>query len=302
MIHSSTPPTFPRPSLADAISQVIARGKTDFLLASGQVTKLTKAKLLQNYEAILRMAGIEQTLGESIGLTAGAETLKIADAKLSRYADVPAYWVFPLGELIKQATRQQAVPSDILQRIANLKVIRDAVMHGEADTFGEKTRKNIRETYELMLHRSRFTPTQALRTRIDAVKQAMTNGHQAEAMLGTLGTLYRAIEAEAEIRRAMKEAGVFKGVLPHVESIFELKRASAAHQKIFKRDNLTWKFRASALVRNHLVHGSIIVPSARQTEVVNEAHQLLGQAIAELTFKKNGGVTATGEFRNSISL
>ena len=132
--------------------------------------------------------------------------------------------------------------------------------------------------------------------------RAKTDGYQAEEMLATLRTLYLAIEAEVEIRTAMKEAGVFKGPLPLVESIFELKRASSVHQQIFHRDNLAWKFRASALVRNHLVHGTIIVPSERLTAVVNEAHRLLGQAISELGFKRNGGTTATGEFRNGIDL
>lgn len=300
MIHSHLPSP-PRPSLADAISQVRASGKADFLLASGQVAKLTRVKLLQNYEAILRMAGIEQTLSEAISVSPNSEALKIADAELSRYADVPAYWILPLSELIKTARSQQAIPADVLDQVARLKVIRDAVMHGEADTFGEKTRKSIRETYELLLKRSRHTPTLALRARIEAVSRAKVDGYQAEEMLITLSTLYRSIEAEVEIRAAMKEAGIFKGTLPLVESIFELKRASSHHQKLFQRDNLAWKFRASALVRNHLVHGTIVTPTDRQTAVVNQAHRLLGQAISELSFKKNGGTTATGEFRNGLN-
>lgn len=301
MIHSSLPSS-PRPGLADAINQVRTTGKADFLLASGQVAKLTRVKLLQNYEAILRMAGIEQTLSESIGLTPGSEALKIADVKLCNYANVSAYWILPLGELIKRAGRQKAIPDDVLQRVAALKVIRDAVMHGEADTFGEKTRKSIRETYELLLQRSQYTPTLALRARIEAVTRAKIDGYQAEEMLMTLGTLYRSIESEVEIRTALKEAGIFKGTLPLVESIFELKQASGLHQRLFQRDNLAWKFRASALVRNHLVHGAIIVPSDHQTGIITQAHQLLGQTIAELRFKKSGGRTATGEFRNSINL
>ena len=119
--------------------------------------------------------------------------------------------------------------------------------------------------------------------------EAKANSKGSDEMLTTLGTLYRAIESEVEIRKALKEAGIFKGPLPLVESIFELKRASGVHQKIFQRDNLTWSFRASALVRNHLVHGTIITPNKRQTDVVDQAYQLLGQAIAELGFKKNGG-------------
>jgi hypothetical protein len=50
------------------------------------------------------------------------------------------------------------------------------------------------------------------------------------------------------------------------------------------------------------VHGTIITPNKRQTDVVDQAYQLLGQAIAELGFKKNGGSTVTGEFRNGINL
>jgi hypothetical protein len=301
MVNHSQP-TQTRPSFADAIKQVQKCGAAEFLLATGQVAKLTRTKLLQNYAAILRMAGIEQTLGESIGLAPGSGELKIADAKLSRYADVPAYWVLPLGELVSRAAHQKSIPHDVLGRIADLKVLRDAVMHGEADNFGQQTRKSIRQVYEMLLARSRYTPTQALRTRIEAVEQAKNTGDGVEEMLSTLGTLYRAIESEVEIRAAMKEAGIYKGDLPLVESIFELKRASGAHRRIFTRDNLTWKFRASALVRNHLVHGSIIVPSARQTEVVNLAYQILGQTLAEICFRKNGGVASDGDFRNSINL
>jgi len=300
MINDSTPFP-PRPSYADAIRQVQARGQADFLLSSGQVAKLNRTKLLQNYEAILQMAGIEQILGESIGMTPGSEKFQIADAALSRYADVPAYWVLPLGELIRRADRQQSVPHEILQRILDLKGARDDVMHGQSENFGPKCRKDIRETYELLLERSRHSPTHALSARIEAVNSAKSSGRDAEEMLMTLGTLFRAIESEVEIRAAMEEAGIFKGKLPLVESIFELKRASGLHQKLFKRDDLAWKFRASALVRNHLVHGTIIVPKARQEEVVDEAHLLLGQTISELRFKKDGGTTATGEFRNGLN-
>jgi hypothetical protein len=301
MIHSSLP-SYPRPSLADAINQVRTAGKADFLLASGQVAKLTTVKLLQNYEAILRMAGIEQILAESVGQAPGSVKLKIANAELSRFADVPAYWVLPLGKLIGLADKQKSIPFGILKQIAHLKAIRDSVMHGQTDTFGEQTRKAIRQAYEQLLQRSIHTPSAELRSRIASVTQAKVNGTGADEMLTTLGTLYRAIESEVEIRTSMKEAGVLKGELPLVESIFELKRASGVHQKIFQRDNLTWSFRANALVRNHLVHGTIITPNKRQADVVNQAYQLLGQTIAELSFKKNGGTAATGEFRNSINL
>jgi len=300
MIHPSLPSS-PRPSLADAVDQVRTTGKADFLLASGQVAKLTRVKLLQNYEAILRMAGIEQTLRERVGCAPGSESLRIANENLSKYVGVRGFWILPLGELIKLANRKQAIPADVLKRVADLKPIRDAVMHGETDTFGTKTRKAIRETYELLLKHYPHTPPLDLRARIEAVTHAKVDGYQAEEMLITLATLYRSIEAEVEIRAAMKEAGVFKGTLPLVESIFELKRASSAHEKLFRRGDLAWKFRACALVRNHLVHGTIIVPTGRQTRVVEDAYRLLGQAIAELRFIKNGGTTATGEFRNGIN-
>jgi len=288
-------------SYADAIQEVQATGKADFLLVSGQVAKLDRTKLLQNYEAILRMAGIEQVLGESIGLTPGSEDLKIADAELSRFADVPAYWVLPLGQLIHRADKQKSIPYEMLKKVAYLKTIRDAVMHGEVDAFGEQTRKVIRQTYEQLLQRSTHTPSAALRAQIEAVIQAKIDGQGAEEMLTTLGTLYRAIESEVEIRVALKEAGVFKGEMPLVESIFELMRVSGRHREIFKRDNLAWKFRASALVRNHLVHGSIITPNKRQTDVISQAYQLLGQAISELRFKQAGGATTTGEFQNTLN-
>lgn len=282
--------------------QVQSTGKADFTMANGNVAKLTPTKLLQNYEAILRMAGIEQILGESIGLSPGAEALKIADAELSRFADVPAYWIMPLGELISRSRKLKSLPADLLERVAKLKDIRDAVMHGEEAAFGKETRKAIRQTYEDLLKHGKRAPSHALRARIEAVTRAKADGYQAEEMLATLGTLYRAIESEVEIRTAMKAAGVYKGALPLVESIFELKRASGAHQAIFARDNLAWKFRASALVRNHLVHGSILTPNNRQAMVIDQAHQALGQAIAEIQFKQRGGRTSTGEFRNNIIL
>jgi len=294
--------TRPLRSFADAIKQVQTTGKADFTMANGDVAKLTRTKLLQNYEAILRMAGIEQVLGESIGLTPGSEDLKIANAELSRFADVPAYWVMPLGERIHHARRLKSLPVGLLNRVAVLKDVRDAVMHGEQAAFGKETRKAIRQAYEHILQHGMHTPTEALRARIEAVSRAKADNASADEMLSTLRTLYQAIESEVEIRTAIKEAGIFKGELPLVESIFELMRASGRHREIFKRDNLAWKFRASALVRNHLVHGTIIMPNKRQTDVVDQAYQLLGQTIAELGFKKSGGTTVTGEFRNGINL
>ena len=289
-------------SFVEAIKQVQSAGKADFKMTNGDVAKLTRTKLLQNYEAILRMAGIEQILGESIGLTPGSEALKIANAELSRFADVPAYWVMPLGERIHHARRLKSLPVGLLNRVGDLKDVRDAVMHGEQAAFGKETRKAIRQAYEDILQHGMYTPTEALRARIEAVSRAKADNASADEMLSTLRTLYQAIESEVEIRTAIKEAGIFKGILPHVESIFELMRASDLHREIFKRDNLAWKFRASALVRNHLVHGSILTPTKRQSDVVEQAHQLLGQAVTELGFKKNGGTTATGEFRNGLNL
>ena len=296
--HNIHPPS----SFVEAIKQVQSDGKADFKMINGDVAKLTRTKLLQNYEAILRMAGIEQILGESIGLTPGSEALKIANAELSRFADVPAYWVMPLGERIHHARRLKSLPVGLLNRVGDLKDVRDAVMHGEQAAFGKETRKAIRQAYEDILQHGMYTPTEALRARIEAVSRAKADNASADEMLSTLRTLYQAIESEVEIRTAIKEAGIFKGILPHVESIFELMRASDLHREIFKRDNLAWKFRASALVRNHLVHGSILTPTKRQSDVVEQAHQLLGQAVTELGFKKNGGTTATGEFRNGLNL
>jgi hypothetical protein len=290
------------PSFAEAIDQVRTNGSAEFPLKNGTVVKLNRTKLLQNYEAILRMAGIEQTLSESIGLTPGSDKLRIANAELSRFADIPAYWQLPLGELISRAEKQRSIPRAILNQITYLKTIRDTVMHGEADAFGAQTCKVIRRTYDQLLQQSRHTPTAALRARIEAVLQAKVDGTGADEMLATLGTLYQAIEAEVEIRKALKEAKVFKGELPLVESIFELMRASDLHLEIFKRDQLVWKFRASALVRNHLVHGTIIVPHSHQTKIISEAYALLGQAIAEIRFREDGGKSSEGDFRNGLDL
>lgn len=207
-------PTRERTSFADAIKQVQTTGKADFTMANGDVAKLTRTKLLQNYEAILRMAGIEQVLGESIGLTPGSEDLKIANAELSRFADVPAYWVMPLGERIHHARRLKSLPVGLLNRVADLKDVRDAVMHGEQAAFGKETRKAIRQAYEDILQHGMHTPTEALRARIEAVSRAKADNASADEMLSTLKTLYQAIESEVEIRTAIKEAGIFKGELP----------------------------------------------------------------------------------------
>jgi hypothetical protein len=301
MTNNNQPPK-KRPSFAEAIKQVQATGQADFHLASGQVAKLDRTKLLQNYEAILRMAGIEQILAESIGLAHGSTELKIADAKLSRFADVPAYWVLPLGELIKRAAKQRSIPTIILTNLPLLKGLRDSVMHGETEAFGQLTRKTIGRTYTLLLKQGVNAPRPELQDRIEAIAKAKVDGTGADEMLVTLGTLYQAIEAEVEIRKALKEAKAFKGELPLVESIFELMRATGTHRAIFQRDNLAWKFRACALVRNHLVHGTIIVPNSRHTQVVNETHKLLGQAIAEIRFRKNGGKSSEGDFRNGLDL
>jgi len=292
----------PLSSFVEAIKQVESSGKADFKMTNGDVAKLTRTKLLQNYEAILRMAGIEQILGESIGRAIGSEKVHLANVKLSHFADVPAYWVMPLGERIYHSRRLKSLPVGLLNRVAKLKDVRDAVMHGEQAAFGKEARKAIRQAYEDLLQHGKHTPTEALRTRIEAVSRAKADNASAEEMLTTLRTLYQAIESELEIRVAMKEAGIFKGELPLVESIFELMRASGRHREIFKRDNLAWKFRASALVRNHLVHGSITTPTKRQSDVVTQAYQLLGQAVAELRFKQSGGRASAGEFRNNITL
>ena len=66
-------------SFVEAIKQVQSAGKADFKMTNGDVAKLTRTKLLQNYEAILRMAGIEQILGESIRRDIGFPSLSIPE-------------------------------------------------------------------------------------------------------------------------------------------------------------------------------------------------------------------------------
>ena len=299
MINSNDP----RPhNYADAIQSVRETGAADFTMPSGTILKLDKNKLLQNYEAILFCAGIEQMLGEAVGFAPGQEQFKPAGSALSRYAETPEEWMPPLGLLLGRARKEKGFKKRLMDEIEHFKIARDKVLHGETPSFSIRTRKLSRAIFLELAAHSRLTPRVKLVERlaqVDAAKKALSDATSDE-MLSTLRLLYLSIEAESDIRRALMPHQVRN--LPAVESVFELLRVEDAHKRSFKREGVVQKFRASALIRNHIVHGTIITPTPRQAQIITEAHSSVGLALAEVSFRKSGGKACEGDFSNNLDL
>jgi len=299
MINSNDP----RPhNYADAIQSVREAGAADFTMPSGTILKLDKNKLLQNYEAILFCAGIEQMLGEAVGFAPGQEQFKPAGSALSRYAETPEEWMPPLGLLLGRARKEKGFKKRLMDEIEHFKIARDKVLHGETPSFSIRTRKLSRAIFLELAAHSHLTPRVKLVERlaqVDAAKKALPDATSDE-MLSTLRLLYLSIEAESDIRRALMPHQVRN--LPAVESVFELLRVEDAHKRSFKREGVVQKFRASALIRNHIVHGTIITPTPRQAQIITEAHSSVGLALAEVSFRKSGGKACEGDFSNNLDL
>jgi hypothetical protein len=271
-------------------------------MPSGTILKLDKNKLLQNYEAILFCAGIEQMLGEAVGFAPGQEQFKPAGSALSRYAETPEEWMPPLGLLLGRARKEKGFKKRLMDEIEHFKIARDKVLHGETPSFGIRTRKRSRAIFLELAAHSRLTPRVKLverLTQVDAAKKALPDATSDE-MLSTLRLLYLSIEAESDIRRALMPHQVRN--LPAVESVFELLRVEDAHKRSFKREGVVQKFRASALIRNHIVHGTIITPTPRQAQIITESHSSVGLALAEVSFRKSGGKACEGDFSNNLDL
>jgi hypothetical protein len=169
-------------------------------------------------------------------------------------------------------------------------------------SFGIRTRKRSRAIFQELATYSQLTPRVQLverLTQVDEAKKALPDSTSDE-MLWTLELLYLSIEAESDIRKALEPHQVRN--LPAVESAFELLRVESAHRRCLKREGVVQKFRASALIRNHLVHGTIITPSPRQAQVITAAHGSIGLALAEIRFRKNGGKACEGDFNNNLGL
>ena len=290
-----------RKSYAEAISEVQLNGVSDLELIDGNKTKLNCSKLISNYKSILRMAGIEQMLGEKLGIMKGSPK-KLADSDLSCTADVPPYWAPSLGDLINVCNKMGLVDRKTFRELIVLKEIRDKVMHGNKEAFGSRSSKSIKDMYNYLFKNRRFTPSVELNNRITKLSQSVLDKKLSEEIIETLRILYLAIEVEAEIRTALYEVGINKGSAALVESILELKSLSKEHQNVFSRENLHKRIRACAMIRNHLVHGSIITPNQTQSSLVIEAHKALGRALAEIGFKKSGKSITIGEFNNNILL
>jgi len=299
MINSNDP----RPhNYADAIQSVRETGAADFTMPSGTILKLDKNKLLQNYEAILFCAGIEQMLGEAVGFAPGQEQFKPAGSALSRYAETPEEWMPPLGLLLGRARKEKGFKKRLMDEIEHFKMARDKVLHGETPSFSIRTRKLCRAIFLELAAHSHLTPRVKLVERlaqVDAAKKALPDATSDE-MLSTLRLLYLSIEAESDIRRALMPHQVRN--LQAVESVFELLRVEDAHKRSFKREGVVQKFRASALIRNHIVHGTIITPTPRQAQIITEAHSSVGLALAEVSFRKSGGKACEGDFSNNLDL
>jgi len=290
-----------RKSYAEAISEVQLNGVSDLRLIDGNKTKLNCSKLISNYKSILRMAGIEQMLGEKLGIRKGSPK-KLAESDLSCTADVPPYWAPSLGDLINLCNKGRLIDRKTFLELIELKEIRDKVMHGNKEAFGNRSSKSIKHMYEHLLKNCRFTPSVELNIRIIEISRSFVDKKVTDEIIETLRILYLAIEVETEIRTALYEVGINKGSAALVESILELKSLSKEHQKVFSRENLHGRIRACAMIRNHLVHGSIITPNQTQSSLVIEAHKALGRALAEIGFKKSGKSITIGEFNNNIQL
>ena len=301
MIDSSQTPT-PLTSYAEAIRTIRQGQKACLNMSNGTTARINRTRLLQNYETILHCAGIEQMMGEAIGVKPGELLIQDADEELGRYADVPACWLPSLGELISAADHKMAIASDLLAEIKLVKEFRDQVLHGKQPAFGAGQRKCVKAVFQKLRQGKHCTPRAELLSRIAFVEKIQAGKAEAEETFATLETLYLSIEAESDVRNALPPSKYKSFHLPAVASIFELKRLDPALTRIFKRDNLARRLRASALIRNHLVHGSLITPTERQTRIIRSAHELLGQALVEFQLKKNGGHTAGGDFRNGLDL
>jgi len=301
MIDSShTHPVFN--SYADAIRTIRLGQNARLTMSNGTTASINRNRLLQNYGTILHCAGIEQMMGEAIGLRPGELLIQDADEELGRYADVPACWLPSLGELISLADQKMAVASDLLNEVKLVKEFRDQVLHGKQTAFGAGQRKHIQAVFRRLRLGKHCTPRAELLSRIALIESIKVGEAKSDEVLSTLETLYLSIEAESDVRAALSPYKHKKFHLPAVASIFELKRLDPVLTRIFKRDNLSRRLRASALIRNHLVHGSLITPTERQTSIIRSAHELLGQALVEFQLKKNGGHTAGGDFRNGLNL
>ena len=287
---------------AEAIQSVREAGAADFMMPGGTIVRLNKNKLLQNYEAILFCAGIEQMLSEAVGFAPGHERFKSVGSTLSRYAEAPGEWMPPLGLLLGKARKAKAFKKPLLDEIEHFKLARDKVLHGETPSFGIRTRKRSRAIFQELATHSQLTPRVQLVERlaqVDAAKKGLMDAASDE-MLSTLKLLYLSIEAESDIRKALEPHQVRN--LPAVESAFELLRVESAHRRCLKREGVVQKFRASALIRNHIVHGTIITPSPRQAQIITEAYGSIGLALAEIRFSKAGGKTCEGNFSNNLDL
>lgn len=296
--HSQTP----RPdSYAKAI-RLVREGKAAQLAMADGVVRINRTRLLQNYEAILHCAGIEQMLTEALGRGPSLMLLEDADLTLSQYAEVLPAWLPSLGSLIKDAGSRKAVAADLLKSVEEIKLHRDKVLHGQQPWFGASLRKRIKCVFLALRQNKQHTPRAEVLKRLAEVERAKKGESPADEILETLETLYLSIEAESDVRDALPKPRGKRLPLPAVASIFELKQLDPALTQIFKRDSLSRRLRASALIRNHLVHGSLITPTERQTSIIRSAHELLGQALVEFQLKKNGGHTAGGDFRNGLDL
>ena len=235
MINSNDPSPH---NYADAIQSVRETGAADFTMPGGTILKLDKNKLLQNYEAILFCAGIEQMLGEAVGFAPGQEQFKPAGSALSRYAETPEEWMPPLGLLLGRARKAKGFKKRLMDEIGHFKLARDKVLHGETPSFGLRTRKRSRGIFHELAAHSRLTPRVKLVERlaqVDAAKKALPDATSDE-MLSTLRLLYLSIEAESDIRRALMPHQVRN--LQAVESVFELLRIEDAHKCCFKREGV----------------------------------------------------------------
>jgi hypothetical protein len=298
----SNPNSFPLTSYAEAI-RLVSRGlKPAVAMPGGTTTRLDQTKLLQNYEAILHCAGIEQMLGEAIGRGPCFLLLEDADRSLSQFAEVHPSWLPSMGQLLKGAAAEKAVEATLLKEIEEIKVHRDNVLHGQQPSFGASLRKRVKRAFEKLRSHKLYTPRAELLSRLEEVAKAKTGKVPADEILRTLETLYLSIEAESDVRTALPKPRGQAIPLPAVASIFELKRLDPILTKIFKRDQLAWHLRASALIRNHLVHGTLVTPTARQAGIIRAAHENLGRALSELQCRKNGVHTVGGELRNGLDL
>jgi len=249
--------------------------------------------LLRNQEALLRLAGVEYILAREYGIAGST----LGNTELARELGVSAILKPSLGEVI-EASRDKLPPAT-LKSLKELKLLRDAVLHGEAPLLTKGFISRIRAIYGDVRRLCAQPLPYELQVAIDQAEKVRhtANAWKEPANFHWLGHLLRLVAIERELREFLRRRGVSIRRLLAINCIHAAMEDPLVVAGRLPPRLLT-TLKKALILRNLIAHGGLVDLTEPHQKVLKEAEAGVREVLSAAEFRQGGGKAGLGHFAN----